>query len=93
MTSNRGKQNSDRGNLAHFRGLFTESEVSQTPRVFPGGLSVSRTIGDIFAKDPALGGNPRVTIPTPDLYQHTIMSDDRCLVLMSDGVCDVLPES
>ena len=36
-------------------------------RVFPGRLSVSRTIGDIEAKDPRYGGNPKCVIPTPDI--------------------------
>lgn len=35
-------------------------------RVIPGKLSVSRTIGDLFAKDPNFGGNPRVVIPEPE---------------------------
>ena len=34
-------------------------------RVEPGRLSVSRTIGDIEAKDPRYGGNPKVVIPLP----------------------------
>jgi hypothetical protein len=35
--------------------------------VFPGRLSVSRTIGDIEAKDPRYGGNPKCVISTPDI--------------------------
>lgn len=34
-------------------------------RVFPGKLSVSRTFGDIEAKDEKLGGNPKVVVVEP----------------------------
>jgi len=67
--------------------------MSQTPRLFPGGLSVSRTIGDIYAKDPLLGGNPKVTIATPDIYHYTFNQDDRLFLLVTDGIIDVLSES
>lgn len=36
-------------------------------RVFPGRLSVSRTFGDIEAKNEAVGGNRRVVIADPDI--------------------------
>ena len=36
-------------------------------RVFPGRLSVSRTIGDIEAKRVLYDGNPKVVIPEPDV--------------------------
>lgn len=78
--------------MNNFRGLFAESD-SQTPRLFPGGLSVSRTIGDLFAKDPALGGNPNVTIATPDLHEYVIKPEDSFLVILTDGICDVLSGS
>ena len=34
-------------------------------RVYPGGLNVSRTIGDAHSKIKKFGGNPKVIIPTP----------------------------
>lgn len=36
-------------------------------RVLPGRLSVSRTFGDIEAKKPKYGGNPRVIIAEPEI--------------------------
>lgn len=36
-------------------------------RVIPGGLSVSRTIGDIYAKKIFLGGNPKCVVPNPEI--------------------------
>lgn len=36
-------------------------------RVIPGKLSVSRTIGDIEAKNPTFGGNPNVVIAIPEI--------------------------
>lgn len=41
-------------------------------RLYPGGLSVSRSFGDITAKDASLGGNPQVLIAKPDVYIYTI---------------------
>jgi protein phosphatase 2C family protein 2/3 len=35
--------------------------------VLPGRLSVSRTFGDIEAKYPKYGGNPKVVVATPDV--------------------------
>lgn len=36
-------------------------------RVFPGRLSVSRTFGDIEAKNPRFGGNPNVIVCDPEV--------------------------
>lgn len=59
-------------------------------RVVPGKLSVSRTIGDIFAKDPSLGGNPDVVVCEPDIFPKTIDKSDDFIILGSDGIFDVL---
>ena len=59
-------------------------------RVQPGGLSVSRTIGDIPSKDVDLGGNPGCVVATPDIFTLSIGVDDDFLVLGCDGVFDCL---
>ncbi len=41
-------------------------------RVLPGRLSVSRTFGDIEAKLPKFGGNPRVIIAEPEIKAFKI---------------------
>ena len=41
-------------------------------RLYPGGLSVSRSFGDITAKDVQLGGNPNVLIARPDIYVYSV---------------------
>lgn len=41
-------------------------------RVKPGGLSVSRSFGDVEAKVPQLGGNPDVVIAKPDITEFEI---------------------
>lgn len=41
-------------------------------RLYPGGLSVSRSFGDITAKDLQLGGNPNVLIAKPDIFVYTV---------------------
>ena len=53
-------------------------------RVLPGKLSVSRTIGDIYAKDPTLGGNPKVIIPDPDCTKILISNSDDFIILGSE---------
>ena len=65
-------------------------------RIVPGKLSVARTIGDIKAKHPIYGGNPRVIIPDPDIYFEKIDETSDFIVLCSklrsagDGVFDKL---
>lgn len=41
-------------------------------RLYPGGLSVSRSFGDLTAKDVQLGGNPNVLIAKPDVFIYTV---------------------
>ena len=41
-------------------------------RVFPGRLSVSRTFGDIEAKNEQVGGNRHVVIADPDIVQFKV---------------------
>jgi protein phosphatase PTC2/3 len=55
-------------------------------RVAPGRLSVSRTIGDIEAKDKRYGGNPEVVVPTPDIISFKIKSNYDFIALGCDGV-------
>ena len=58
-------------------------------RVLPGRLSVSRTIGDIEAKETQFGGNPNVIIPLPDIYCYDLEKDNiDFLILGCDGIYD-----
>ena len=58
-------------------------------RVFPGRLSVSRTIGDAEGKIPSIGGNPNVIICKPDIYKFNILENDiDYFVLGCDGIFD-----
>lgn len=59
-------------------------------RVRPGGLSVSRTIGDIEAKSIKYGGKSGVVIPTPEVHSHRISTGDEFLIMASDGIFDGL---
>lgn len=64
--------------------LDNKGNPSKGPqRVMPGKLSVSRTIGDILAKDPKYGGNPKVVIPTPDIFLLNVKPTDDFVVLGS----------
>lgn len=59
-------------------------------RVFPGRLSVSRTIGDIEAKNERLGGNPLVVIPTPEIKCFKIRNNYDFIVMSCDGIYEKL---
>ena len=60
-------------------------------RVLPGRLSVSRTIGDIEAKEINLGGNPNVIISEPDIFIYDIIEDNIDFFVMGcDGIFDQL---
>ena len=58
-------------------------------RVLPGRLSVSRTIGDIEAKNVKFGGNPNVIICEPDIFVYDLKKDKIDFFLMGcDGIFD-----
>ena len=57
-------------------------------RVLPGRLSVARTIGDIEAKLEKYGGNPKVVVATPDIYEFRIKDHHDFIVLGTDGIFD-----
>ena len=60
-------------------------------RVSPGGLSVSRTIGDVEAKLEKYGGNSNVVISTPDIFIYDLNKDDiDFFILGCDGIFDQL---
>ena len=59
-------------------------------RVFPGRLSVSRTLGDIEAKDPRYGGNPNCVVATPDIKCFKIKNNYDFIILGCDGVFEKL---
>lgn len=59
-------------------------------RVLPGRLSVSRSFGDIEAKDPELGGKDLVLLPVPDVKTFKIQKGYDFVVLASDGIFDKL---
>ncbi len=54
--------------------------------MFPGRLSVSRTIGDIEAKDERYGGNPNVVIATPEIRAFKIKENYDFIAIGCDGV-------
>ena len=54
--------------------------------VYPGGLTVSRTIGDIQAKIPRFGGNPNVIIPVPHIKSFNIHKSIDFIIMGSEGI-------
>ena len=58
-------------------------------RVLPGRLSVSRTIGDIEAKNEKFGGNPNVIICEPDIFIYDLKKEKIDFFIMGcDGIFD-----
>lgn len=57
-------------------------------RVFPGRLSVSRTIGDLEAKVEETGGNPNVVIAEASTKVIDVTDDTDFIVLGCDGIFD-----
>lgn len=49
-----------------------ERMVELPYRIYPGGLSVSRSFGDVTAKNGDLGGNPNVLIATADIRTYRL---------------------
>lgn len=62
------------------------------PRVYPGGLLVTRAFGDLHAKLPELGGIPNTIVHTHSEI-HEVEIDDtwKDLIVASDGVWDAIP--
>jgi protein phosphatase PTC1 len=54
-------------------------------RVFPGGLAISRSLGDSELRK-------EIIIPNPELTQRKIVKQDKFLILACDGVWDVLTD-
>ena len=66
------------------------SSVVGPLRVSPGKLSVSRTIGDISAKDPRYGGNPNVIISIPEIKYFDNSDKNDFILIFCDGVYEKL---
>ena len=59
-------------------------------RILPGRLSVSRTFGDIQAKDENFGGNKTAIIALPDINEFELDDEYNFIVMGCDGIFDVL---
>ena len=71
--------------------LYQNGKQIEVPwRVFPGRLSVSRTFGDIEAKNEKFGGNKNVVVALPDIYEFKLGKEFNLIVLGCDGIFDVL---
>jgi len=71
----------------------TDLPIDVPFRVFPGRLSVSRTIGYIDAKLVSRDGNPKVVIAEPDIYEIVITNEHDFLYLGCDGIFENLSNS
>lgn len=59
-------------------------------RVNPGGLSLSRSIGDLPSKATELGGNPCCLVSCPEISEFEVTDEHDFMVMACDGVWDVL---
>lgn len=65
---------------------------SRIYKVHPGWLSVTRSLGDIEAKDINMGGNPNVVISKPEINMFHISYDSDYILIQSDGLNDVVED-
>jgi len=65
-------------------------EIEPPWRVLPGRLSVSRTFGDIEAKETKFGGIPGVVLALPDITEIELDNEFNFMVIGCDGIFDVL---
>ena len=71
--------------------LFQNGQEIEIPwRVLPGRLSVSRTFGDIEAKEEKFGGMKNVVCAIPDVTEIELNDDFSFIVIGCDGIFDVL---
>ena len=71
--------------------LYQNGKEIEIPwRVLPGRLSVSRTFGDIEAKDEKFGGRKGVVVALPDITEIELNDEYNFIVLGCDGIFDVL---
>ena len=71
--------------------LFQNGKQIEIPwRVMPGGLSVSRTFGDIESKEAKFGGKKDVVAALPDVVEFELNDDYNFMVIGCDGIFDVL---
>ena len=71
--------------------LYQNGKKIENPwRVLPGRLSVSRTIGDIEAKEERFGGMKNVVIALPDITEIELNNEYNFIVMGCDGIFDVL---
>ena len=71
--------------------LFQNGKQIEIPwRVLPGGLSVSRTFGDIESKNKKYGGKKDVVTALPDVVEFELNEEHNFMVIGCDGIFDVL---
>ena len=70
--------------------IIQNNETMNIPRVIPGGLNVSRTIGDFQIKSPLTGGKKGMIISTPDIIEIDIKNEIDFIFIACDGIYDKL---
>ena len=71
--------------------IYQNGKLIEIPwRVCPGGLSVSRTMGDIESKEEMFGGKKGVVVALPDISEFDLNEDYNFIVIGCDGIFDVL---
>jgi serine/threonine protein phosphatase PrpC len=71
--------------------IYQNGKLIEIPwRVCPGGLSVSRTFGDIEIKNESLGGKKGVVVALPDISEFDLNEQYNFIVIGCDGIFDVL---
>lgn len=66
--------------------MYDSVNVNPIYRIKPGGLAVSRTIGDIESKLPDYGGKPNLVLAIPDIISFQITDDFDFLILACKNI-------
>ncbi len=71
--------------------IYQNGKLIEIPwRICPGGLSVSRKIGDIESKEEMFGGKKGVVVALPDITEFDLNDEFNFIVIGCDGIFDVL---
>jgi serine/threonine protein phosphatase PrpC len=76
--------------ITKYHDLNTNKEESGPVRILPGKLSVSRSFGDVHAKNQRLGGNDKVLIAVPEVRSFKLKESTDFIAIGCDGIFEKL---
>jgi protein phosphatase 2C family protein 2/3 len=71
--------------LKHFGEPSSEATSQHQFRIYPGGLTLTRTFGHIDAKSKVFGGSPKVILSHPDVHYFKLTQEHDFILIGSSG--------